>query len=224
MSFADGQKQPNWVLWAMVVISLGIHLVIFVRIADLYDSDTRHVIELTVRKENPWQRSIPRPRVHRKAPEVSKVSEIDAAKPEVPDIKMDPVDADVPETIAEEISAPDTSGLSADVADWQPDAGGAGRYVTRKDYFDMLRLKIESSKEYPESARRKQLQGRVVVGFTLDPDGTLASAEIVESSRHPELDRAALNAVKNAAPFPRPPGSLFEGPLRMNIPVLFELR
>ena len=224
MSFGNGQKQPNWVLWAMVVISLGIHLVIFVRIADLYDSDTRRVIELTVREENPWQRSIPRPRMHRKAPAVSRISEIDAPKPEVPDIKMDPVDADVPDTISEEISAPDTSGLSADVADWQPDAEGAGRYVTRKDYFDMLRLKIESSKTYPDAARRKQIQGRVVVGFTLDPDGTLASAEIVESSRHPELDRAALNAVKNAAPFPRPPGSLFAGPLRMNVPVLFELR
>ncbi|MBS3733074.1 MAG: energy transducer TonB [Desulfobacterales bacterium] len=224
MSLENDEKQPNWVLWAMVVVSLGIHLVIFVRIADLYDSDTRRVIELTVREENPWQRSIPQPRMHRKAPEVNEVSKIDAAKPEVPDIKMDPVDADVPDTISEEISAPDTTGLSADVADWQPDAGGAGRYVTRKDYFEMLRLKIESSKEYPESARRKQLQGRVVVGFTLDPDGTLSSAEIVESSRHPELDRAALKAVKQAAPFPRPPGRLFDGPLRMNIPVLFELR
>jgi len=223
VSLKNDEKQPNWVLWAMVVVSLGIHLVIFVRIADLYDSDTRRVIELTVRKENPWQRSIPRPRMHRKAPEVSKVSKIDAAKPEVPDIKMDPVDADVPDSITEEISAPDTSGVSADVANWQPDAGGAERYMSRKDYFDMLRLKIESSKEYPESARRKQIQGRVVVGFTLDADGTLASAEIVDSSHHPELDRAALNAVRNAAPFPRPPDSLFDGPLRMKIAILFEL-
>jgi len=35
--------------------------------------------------------------------------------------------------------------------------------------------------------------------------------------------RVTLNAVKKAAPFPRPPPGLFKGPLHMEITILFEL-
>lgn len=223
MKTENGKNRPNWVLLGMVVISLGIHAVIFMRIAGLYHSDTRRVIELDLKEQKPWQRSIPRPRMHSEAPKVNDVNKIEPTRMNVPDMKIDPVEAEVPDTITEEISVPDTSGFSGEVAEWQPAAGLTEQYLTRKEYFDLLRLKIESRKKYPGKAKERQLEGRVVVGFTLDTDGKLASAEIVESSRHPSLDRAAIRAVKGAAPFPRPPGSLFDGLLRMKIAILFEL-
>lgn len=205
----------------MLVLSLGVHAVIFMHIADIYRTNDLTVIELTVREENSPARSIPRPRMRHKTPEVNEVNKIEARKPHVPRIKMDPVEADTPEAVTEEIAMPDTSGLSADVADWQP--GGTPDYLNKGDYFDMLRLKIENKKKYPASAQKRQIEGRVIVKFTVSPDGQVASAEIVESSRHSALDQAALNAVKNAAPFPRPPLKLFDGPLKMKITIMFEL-
>ncbi|MDZ7833441.1 MAG: energy transducer TonB [Desulfobacterales bacterium] len=221
MTAENGKKQPNWVLRGMLVISLGIHVVIFMHIAGLYRSNALNVIELTVREEEPPARSIPRPRMRHKTPQVNDVKKIQVPKPHMPKMKMDQIEADSPDTITEQIAMPDTSGLSADVAEWSPP--GAANYLTKGDYFDMLRLKIESKKKYPPSAQKRQIEGRVVVGFTIDPDGRVTSAEIVRSSRHSALDRAALDAVKSAAPFPRPPSKMFDGPLEMKITIMFEL-
>lgn len=207
----------------MIAVSLGIHLIIFMHIAGIYRSNDLTVIELNLRQEEPQARSIPRPRMRHKTPKVNEANKIDVRKQHVPQIKMDPVEADRPETITEQIAMPDTSGLSAGVADWQGAAAGSNDYLTKGDYFDMLRLKIESRKKYPASAQKRQIEGRVVVEFTLNPDGRIESSEIVQSSRHRELDRAALNAVKAAEPFPRPPANLFDGPLQMKITIMFEL-
>lgn len=215
------KKQPNWVLRGMVLISLGIHVVIFMHIAGIYRSNALTVIELTVRNEKPDARSIPRPRMRHKTPEVNDVNKIDFRKQRVPQMKIDPIKTDNPDTITEQIAMPDTSALSADAAEWSP--MGAANYLTKGDYFDMLRLKIESNKKYPPTAQKRQIEGRVVVGFTLNPAGQVTSAEIVQSSRHSALDRAALNAVKAASPFPRPPANLFDGPLQMKITIVFEL-
>jgi len=217
----NGKKQPNWVLWSMVLVSLGIHAVIFIHITGLYRSNALNVIELTVREEEPPARSIPRPRVRHKTPQVSEVNKIQVPKPHMPQMKMDQIEADSPDTITEQIAMPDTSGISSGVADWQPP--GSPEYLSQGDYFDMLRLKIESKKEYPSAAQKRQIEGRVVVGFTIDPDGRVTSAEIVQSSRHSALDQAALNAVKTASPFPRPPAKMFDGPLEMKITIMFEL-
>ncbi len=221
MTAENGKKQPNWVLWSMVLVSLGIHAVIFIHITGLYRSNALNVIELTVREEEPPARSIPRPRVRHKTPQVSEVNKIQVPKPHMPQMKMDQIEADSPDTITEQIAMPDTSGISSGVADWQPP--GSPEYLSQGDYFDMLRLKIESKKEYPSAAQKRQIEGRVVVGFTIDPDGRVTSAEIVQSSRHSALDQAALNAVKTASPFPRPPAKMFDGPLEMKITIMFEL-
>ena len=215
------KKQPNWVLRGMILISLGIHVVIFMHIAGIYRSNALSVIELTVRDEKPDARSIPRPRMRHKTPKVNDVNKIDFRKQRVPQMKIDPIETDSPDAITEQIALPDTSGLSAGVTDWSPP--GAANYLTKGDYFDMLRLKIESNKKYPPSAQKRQIEGRVVVGFTLSPSGHVTSAEIVQSSRHSALDEAALSAVKTAAPFPRPPANLFDGPLQMKITIVFEL-
>jgi protein TonB len=49
---------------------------------------------------------------------------------------------------------------------------------------------------YPESARRRQEQGRVMVGVSVATDGTPIEARIERSSGHPALDEAAVEAVR----------------------------
>lgn len=51
-------------------------------------------------------------------------------------------------------------------------------------------------------------RGFARVFFEISPDGSLAWVDIVESSGSPDIERAAKEQVRTAAPFPRPPGGV----------------
>ncbi len=206
----------------LIGISLVVHFFILLQIAGIYDIRSMSYIELSVRDfQKPEGRDIPRPRPRYKPPEVKDPAKLSVPRPRVPNINVENIDTAAPTALTEAISVPDTSGLSADVARWEP--SGTAAYATRSDYFDMLRMRIESRKKYPDRARLRQIEGRVEVGFLVSHDGGVTDVEVVKTSRHPDLDRAALLAVENAAPFPRPPSALFDGPLKMTITIMFEL-
>lgn len=50
--------------------------------------------------------------------------------------------------------------------------------------------------DYPSAARRRAIQGRAVVRATVAADGRVASVELVRSTSHDMLDRAAVEAVR----------------------------
>jgi protein TonB len=50
---------------------------------------------------------------------------------------------------------------------------------------------------YPLAARRQGIEGRVVVQAVVPPSGESAHVDVVRSSGHAVLDRAALAAIKN---------------------------
>jgi protein TonB len=49
---------------------------------------------------------------------------------------------------------------------------------------------------YPEAARRAGGEGTVVVKAYVQADGTIGAADVHQSSGDPELDRAALDAIR----------------------------
>jgi protein TonB len=219
---SENKRKPNRLLQGMIVISLLIHGVIFMHIAGIYRSNALTFIELTVRDfSDPPGREIPRPRMRSNPPEIKDLKQIHIPKPQVPKIFLDKVDTPSASTLTESMGVPEIPGVASDMARWQP--GATGDYMSQADYFDMVRMRIESRKKYPDAARKRQIEGRVEVAFILGPDGSVAEASVTKTSRHPDLDRAALLAVQNAAPFPRPPSRLFEGPLKMTITIMFEL-
>jgi len=128
-------------------------------------------------------------------------------------MKMDSLEKNLPDSLMESISMPDIPDNSIDTGD----------YVTSNDYFEIVRLRIESHKRYPGAAKTRQIEGRVTVRFVIEPDGRVSSSKVVESSRHRVLDQAALSAIKDASPFPRPPMNLFKGPIPLEITIMFEL-
>jgi protein TonB len=87
----------------------------------------------------------------------------------------------------------------------------------------MVRLRIERHKRYPRLAKIRQIEGRAKVRFVIDPHGKVQDVMIVKGSRHQRLDEAALNAIRMASPFPRPPRHLFSGPISLEITIVFEL-
>jgi protein TonB len=58
---------------------------------------------------------------------------------------------------------------------------------------------------YPEEARRRNLHGDLELTVGLNRDGSIHSIDVIRSSGHPLLDKAAENIVRLAAPFPALP-------------------
>ncbi len=93
-------------------------------------------------------------------------------------------------------------------ADVMPDiAGGIGAYYIHIDY--------------PEEARRKGIQGRLVLHFVVEPDGSTSDIEILQPL-HPLCDSAAVRALRRTSFVP---GQQAGRPVRvrMRLPVRFEL-
>lgn len=120
-----------------------------------------------------------------------------------------------------------------------PGAGGKGRRTVQKggssggaktreagnaarsNYPGLVRRKLGRSLRYPRSARRKGLAGEVTVGFTVQSSGAATGVRVVRSSGSPILDKAALETVGRASPFPRIPASTGKTRWRFTIPLTF---
>lgn len=94
------------------------------------------------------------------------------------------------------------------------------RSAERDDYIRMVWARIMRYR--PD---RVPFAGTTRLRFALAADGTLVEAEVSDSSGSGLLDRAALDAVRRAAPFPPPPPPQSSGDvLRFEIPFRFETR
>jgi periplasmic protein TonB len=71
--------------------------------------------------------------------------------------------------------------------------------------FSRVRDAIQHAIAYPATARRMGWEGKVVVAFQLLSDGSVRDVRVVQGSGHAALDRGAIEAVRNASPFPRSP-------------------
>jgi protein TonB len=91
------------------------------------------------------------------------------------------------------------------------------------DYLRALRGRIQSSLRYPPAARRRGLSGTVHLELEIEASGTIAQVSLARSSSHRVLDDAALEAVRGLDRVPFPP-DLRPRPLRVRLPVVFELR
>ena len=72
------------------------------------------------------------------------------------------------------------------------------KYVS---YFTSIKRAIEHVWEYPESALKLGLQGKLVMEFTISGDGRLEGTRLIRSSGFSVLDQEAARAVQAAAPF-----------------------
>ncbi len=68
-------------------------------------------------------------------------------------------------------------------------------------YMQKLRERIENIWIYPPSAIRQGVTGDLFIRFVILADGSLGEVSLVRTSGYPELDNAALEAVRNASPF-----------------------
>jgi protein TonB len=91
-------------------------------------------------------------------------------------------------------------------------------------YQGMVRRRLEEHKRFPPLAVRRGLEGRVGIRFLLHRDGHVEQVEVIKSSNISLLDKAALSAVHDGAPFPHFPESIPEDFLVIEVTLHFELR
>lgn len=68
-------------------------------------------------------------------------------------------------------------------------------------YLNGVKLKIEGVWRYPEAARKSALQGRGLVSFTIERDGTVSDIKLIASTGYPILDEEIKKAIRAASPF-----------------------
>lgn len=93
-----------------------------------------------------------------------------------------------------------------------------------KDYAAGVKEQVLEHKRYPQVAQRLGHTGDVQVGFTIGADGELASLRLKGSSGWEELDTAALEAVRSAAPFEAPPAASGRTELALSITLKYVLQ
>jgi protein TonB len=234
------ERKSNRLFMVVLILSVGIHTVVFLHIAGIYRSRALSVIELTLQDVlKPAQRNIPRPRPRlMQQPEPLNPARGPIDTPPVPSagpIKIDPVDSVLSERLMERIETAAVPQVPSAVISGAGfgklesfssgglESSSLGDYNTSNAYLEMVRLRIEKHKQYPYQARAAFKEGRVVVCFTITTDGGVRSLEVRKSSNTKVLDEAALQAVRSAAPFPAPPRHLFKGDIPLELSIVFEL-
>ena len=77
-------------------------------------------------------------------------------------------------------------------------------------YLSGFKKQLSRHIAYPDSAKKLGVIGVPTVGFSVLEDGSVSGAVIIKSSGYAALDEAALQAVRQAAPFARPPRPLHQ--------------
>lgn len=73
--------------------------------------------------------------------------------------------------------------------------------IRYQKYLLDMKDRIRRFWDYPEIAGRNGWQGTLKLNFTIKKDGTVDDIKLIESSKYPVLDEAAITAIRLAAPF-----------------------
>lgn len=92
-----------------------------------------------------------------------------------------------------------------------------------REFLSIIRRRIEKAKRYPDEARRKGIEGTVVLAFTVGRRGELESVEVISSSGYKWLDEAAIQTINRAAPFPPLERFSSRESLRIEVAITFKL-
>jgi len=89
-------------------------------------------------------------------------------------------------------------------------------------YLTVVKQKINTVWDYPESAQKARLDGSLALQFSISRTGIIKQVRLLRSSGYTELDNEAMRAITVSSPFPPLPGKLRLS--RLNILATFEYR
>ncbi|EHK56217.1 energy transducer TonB family protein [Allomesorhizobium alhagi] len=89
------------------------------------------------------------------------------------------------------------------------------------NYPGKIVSKLRRALRYPAEAKRNKLRGEVRVAFTVSAGGGVGGVRVVRSSGSPVLDKAAVETVRRAAPFPAIPEGAGRSSWPFTVPLAF---
>jgi protein TonB len=113
-------------------------------------------------------------------------------------------------------AAPASGGTGSGASPSHARGEGEPSGAERDRRIALIRERIQRALVYPREARRRGRQGTSEVQFDLREDGRVRTLTLAESSGEELLDRASLETVRRAQPFPFVDGTLV-------VPVVFRL-
>ncbi|MWV62023.1 TonB family protein [Helicobacter saguini] len=182
----------------------------------------------------------PKPQEHKKEKKPKKKEEIQAPPKDEPapyqaqqevvkETEVAKDDTPTPEVAQNEVKpTPDDvkEGDRATTVQSSPDANSTQnikvmRYSegVENAFLKAIRAAIEKRHEYPNLARQRGYEGEVLVKFLIDDKGQVSHIQVVRTSKHPILDKAAVKTLKRACrDFPKPDETTF-----IEIPIAYVL-
>jgi len=99
--------------------------------------------------------------------------------------------------------------------------GSAAGNAKVSNYPGKVARKLRRSLRYPSAAKRKRLSGNVHVSFSVDSSGRASGIRVSRSSGSPILDKAAIETVRRASPFPKIPPEAQRKRWAFTVPLAF---
>jgi len=157
-----------------------------------------------------------------------------APKPEAPSVPNEPIASGAQsEGVTENAIAAngDASAMGSAGTDPEATKSGVGSGAEGVDRRSALRAWLKevqrevnkiATRNYPRSALRMRLEGRLRLGVTIGPDGKILGVRVLSSSGHTVLDESATASV-NALHIPPPPEALGWRAREISLPVRYAL-
>lgn len=95
------------------------------------------------------------------------------------------------------------------------------RLVARQLYISQLLKKIRANTRYPQRANERGQSDSLRIALAIDRQGNIISSSLVQESQYPQLNEAALAAIKKSTPLPPMPVTLTEPSFELTVPITF---
>ena len=205
----------NKIICLTLFLSILLHISFFINFSGLQNIsenivENSHSIELTLSKPIPNQ---PNKTVKNTAPNKHKPvgkSQSQSQKPVATNTQK-PIEKPVTITEEKQIEEPVIDKTDADelaeIEHSTPTTNDHALLLSEKEeYMRALAEHLNKHKFYPQSARRRNIEGNIRISFDLLQDGNILNLRIL--SGHKVLQRATSESIKSALPMPPRPESL----------------
>jgi protein TonB len=91
-------------------------------------------------------------------------------------------------------------------------------------YLHRIFAALEQHKRYPTYAKRRAMNGHVVLQFVILPDGRVVNPKIAASEGHKSFRTAALQALSRAGQMPPFPSDIQRSKLMVEVPISYEIK
>lgn len=100
----------------------------------------------------------------------------------------------------------------------------AASLLQQQLYIAELKRWSNKFTEYPRRALERNQQGTVRVSVTIDRQGQVKNAEVIEETKHSLLNKGAISIIEDASPYPAIPDEIKGENFTFSFPIIFQIQ